>query len=408
MKKGIAALSIIAATSITYGQGWNGTTSGDVLYPINSSLGLSPMSVGIGLNNPTAQFHTNGSVRLEGLTINTEPYVVVADVNGNLSIMDASSFGTGNDWHLTGNTIGTTEFIGTINNQDFRVRTNNLQRMVVTAAGDVGIGTTSPGKILDVHYSENLNYLPTQWNRDGLQVYNSFTTTAVGQAATITLGARGGAGTWMARALISGVVVGTDQMDIAFQNEYAGPSTVRESMRITHDGFVGINVAAASIDSYLHTDGGIRHENLPTGNGRHLVIDANGYVYVEDLPIKSNESNEEVEALRNEIELLKAEVESLKNMISEVNGVVSNETTILSQNRPNPTVDATSIDYSIGGTFSEAFIVFYDLTGKLISSKRVNQSGTIQIDKNEFGRGTYQYALVVDGEIKATKKMIVL
>lgn len=407
--KGFAILSLLATSSAALAQGWTGTTSGDILYPINASLGLTPMSVGIGLNNPTAQFHTNGSVRLEGLTINTEPYVVVADAAGNLSIMDASAFGTGNDWRLTGNTIGATEFIGTLNNQDFRIRTNNIQRAVVAANGNVGIGesVTAPTKKLDIRYSQNLAYGPTQWNRDGVMIYNDFASTTSGQAATLTLAARGGASGWMARALITGEVMGTDQMDIAFQTEYAGPSTVRESMRITHDGFVGINVAAASIDRVLHTDGQIRHENIPFGTGRNLVIDANGYVWVDDPFIKGSD-NSEVEELQNQVDLLKAEVEELKNLVNQMNGTDASTSTTLGQNRPNPTTDYTTIDYSIGGDFSEAQIVFFDLNGRIITSKRVQRSGSIEISRSNFERGTYQYALVVDGEIKATKKMMVL
>ncbi len=51
-----------------------------------------------------------------------------------------------NDWHITGNTsIATaTDFIGTVNNADFVVKTDNTERMRVTAAGKLGIGITNP------------------------------------------------------------------------------------------------------------------------------------------------------------------------------------------------------------------------------------------------------------------------
>ncbi len=53
---------------------------------------------------------------------------------------------TSNGWGLTGN-LGTnplTNFIGTTDAQDFRVRTNNLERFAITSTGNVGIGTSTP------------------------------------------------------------------------------------------------------------------------------------------------------------------------------------------------------------------------------------------------------------------------
>ncbi|HEY6978348.1 MAG TPA: tail fiber domain-containing protein [Chitinophagaceae bacterium] len=62
------------------------------------------------------------------------------------------------DWHITGNT-GTnagTNFVGTTDNQGLSLRTNNTIRMRVTAAGNIGIGTTAPIQKLDVNGNINL------------------------------------------------------------------------------------------------------------------------------------------------------------------------------------------------------------------------------------------------------------
>jgi hypothetical protein len=74
--------------------------------------------------------------------------------NGSITInkLDGSTITTGpilNNWKLTGNTgTNSTNFIGTTDNQDVVVRTNNIERMRVLDNGNIGIGTNSPSEIL--------------------------------------------------------------------------------------------------------------------------------------------------------------------------------------------------------------------------------------------------------------------
>jgi hypothetical protein len=52
-------------------------------------------------------------------------------------------------WTLNGNNnVTTSNFIGPKNNADFKIRTNNIERMTVEANGNIGIGTTSPSEQL--------------------------------------------------------------------------------------------------------------------------------------------------------------------------------------------------------------------------------------------------------------------
>ncbi|NVK66203.1 MAG: T9SS type A sorting domain-containing protein [Flavobacteriales bacterium] len=399
------ALSIIgcALMSQSFAQGWIGDSGSNSLYGVNSGLGLSPLSVGIGTSTPSAQFHTTGSVRFQGLTTSLENQVLVADASGNITLRPASSIGTTNAWLLNGNATTGTEFIGTLGADDFRIRTNNLQKMVVTSAGRVGIGqtATAPTKAVDMRYAENLAYSPTQWNRDGLFIYNDFASTGTDQAATITLAARGGANSSMARALISGVVTASNRMDISFQNEYAGSASVRETMRITSDGYVGINVPAASILRYLHVDANnlpIRFENLPSGVGKPLVIDVNGDIYVGAAAKSNSQLQEEVNELRDELrelkDLLGVQVESEPN-------------SWLKQNYPNPGANVM-IEYYVHDFGTDAYIIVLDMNGKTIIKEMIDHSGNgeLIISTMDTPSGIYQYALVIDGEVVDTKKMI--
>ena len=54
-------------------------------------------------------------------------------------------------WRINGNagTVAGTNFIGTTDSVDFVTKTNGTERMRVTAAGKVGIGTNAPGQLLE-------------------------------------------------------------------------------------------------------------------------------------------------------------------------------------------------------------------------------------------------------------------
>lgn len=69
MRKLLYLTFCIMCSVTAYSQGWVSNDS-NRLYSVNKSLGLSPVFVGIGTNNPAAQFHTTGSLRFSGITQN--------------------------------------------------------------------------------------------------------------------------------------------------------------------------------------------------------------------------------------------------------------------------------------------------------------------------------------------------
>ncbi len=109
--------------------------NGTNLFLVNSSGSaiLTPFpKVGLVTSTPSAQLHTTQSVRFQGLTNNNAlTRVIVSDVNGNLSFRDTNII-TGNFWALTGNSITSTDFIGTTNTQPFVIKTNNIEKMRIT------------------------------------------------------------------------------------------------------------------------------------------------------------------------------------------------------------------------------------------------------------------------------------
>jgi sporulation protein YlmC with PRC-barrel domain len=119
-------------------------------------------NVGIGTSSPVEKLEVNGGLKVSGsLTANTlqltglnievgsDPCTnfLIAGPTGNVSVYDPNNCSQVPDlfWRTTGNNLPnvTGKFIGTINNSDFRIRTYNVERIVVKADGKVGIGTST-------------------------------------------------------------------------------------------------------------------------------------------------------------------------------------------------------------------------------------------------------------------------
>jgi hypothetical protein len=102
--------------------------------------------------------------------------------------------------------------------------------------------------------------------------------------------------------------------------------------------------------------------------------------------------------------------------LHETNGVVNAETiglsdrnaVVLDQNVPNPFAESTVIRYHIPASVVKAQLHFYDAAGKLVNTLEVNGRGDGQVSvfAQDLSSGTYTYALVADGQVVDTKRMI--
>ena len=100
--------------------------------------------------------------RIENMPPGEEKLVVIDPVTGRLYRSSVNSSGLGNAWLLNGNIIGTTEFMGSTNAQDVRFRSSNTQRMIIKAAGTVGVNTIgAPGSNPSAEYRFQV------WNSKG-------------------------------------------------------------------------------------------------------------------------------------------------------------------------------------------------------------------------------------------------
>ena len=81
----------------------------------------------------------------------------------------------------------------------------------------------------------------------------------------------------------------------------------------------------------------------------------------------------------------------------------------MDQNKPNPFSESTVIKLNIPKNTKTATIFIYDLSGKQVKSIPVSERGKtdITVYASDLTAGMYIYNLVIDGQVKVTRRMIV-
>lgn len=173
-----------------------------------------------------------------------------------------------------------------------------------------------------------------------------------------------------------------------------------------------IGVRTNSPTANFHTVGTVRHEDLPVGSGRALVVDPSGNVMVSNTPLsKMAFSDETIQKLEDRIKNLENTVEELKQLLLSKNSItnvsLSNVPT-LEQNVPNPTKNETSIRYYLPKDIKTASLEIYSISGQLVKSVPLREkgNGTIRLSGSDLQSGTYIYKMTADGKVTDAKKLI--
>lgn len=370
------------------------------------------------------------------------------------------------NWSKTGNTfIKPTNFIGSKNNADFKVRTNNLQRMVVTAAGNIGLNTTSPTKTLDVNGEAVVRNLPAANPNDKVVLANAtgelkslapgaITQYLSGNGTWQTLPTGGGGGTVTAAdqgvTLLNNntVVLGDEcgkgggafksnrEININNQNLYFNASRAgkiymgNSSAKFERCKELNARLEISSIGLDVKNDyatpnpspSGLRFTSLTSKDdqienkyGGVLSLDEDGDVIWVKACCNGIQIGKETTSILERLDKLEAELKAiknenivLKNKLNQTEIVLENASSSLEQNIPNPFTEITTIGYTIAGSFSKAVIVFNNANGQALKTVQLNSAGKgqIKIAASLVARGIYTYSLIVDGKLIETKKMI--
>ena len=81
----------------------------------------------------------------------------------------------------------------------------------------------------------------------------------------------------------------------------------------------------------------------------------------------------------------------------------------LEQNDPNPFMQTTVVRYTLPESVKSAFLYIYDLNGTQIDQKMLQSRGksSVTLEAGSLAPGMYLYALVADGKVIDTKRMII-
>ena len=82
---------------------------------------------------------------------------------------------------------------------------------------------------------------------------------------------------------------------------------------------------------------------------------------------------------------------------------------VLEQNDPNPFTQTTVVRYTLPESVKSAFLYIYDLNGTQIDQKTLQDRGksSVTLEAGSLAPGMYLYALVTDGKVIDTKRMII-
>ena len=324
-------------------------------------------NIGLGIQTPTAQLHTTGTVRLQGLTTGGVPNNIVSiDANGQL-------------WRSPLNT-GVQNLCATSNFVPKSITGGALDCSQIFDDGvSVGLGQSS-------------NFAYT-----GLSVVGSVIPPATGTA----------------KLAVNGVIMSLAYFATSDEN-------MKKNIRNIPDALGTINKLQGKLyewksDAYpgkgmdKNTQIGFLAQDLAKVIPASVVRKEDGTYavnYNSLIPVLAEGIKEQgavIEQLKNEILELKKDIAGLIN--KEVPGKSQAKYFTIS---PNPFTQETKLQYNLGNTKAKAVCLVYNLQGKIVKQISLNGStGVYLLTKNNLSAGVYFVSLTLNNSEIQTEKVII-
>jgi trimeric autotransporter adhesin len=168
---------------------------------------------------------------------------------------------------------------------------------------------------------------------------------------------------------------------------------------------------AQEVEALVKKTGFVFHGvEVPKSERDHYGIRYEAFVVplvkaVQELAAKVGEQEEKSEAQQIEIATLKEKLSAYEGSTLENN---SSAKVGLLQNNPNPFSVDTEIRMTLPETSVNASLIIYNMEGKQLKSIAVAERGnaSVKISGSDLYAGIYLYALVVDGKIVDTKRLV--
>jgi hypothetical protein len=340
--------------------------------------------VGIGTATPAYKLDINGDARISYIN--------------SLYLNDGTGTGSGGGlrlFHMGAANPGYIDCKSSVG-MNFRVDNNNggIIRMTILSGGNVGIGISTPGYLLDIAGTAHCPAMA--WSSDSTKKKNIKDLSL--NALTIINKLRPVTFEW--KKVIDDGMKGTQMGFTAQELEKVLPSIV-----ITKNDTV---ISVTTLDT--------ASSKLVTKN--ETVKGCKSVKYNELFPIVIKAMQEQ----QKMIDSLFTIVNATKGQRTNDNGSgdegnkaatihemeLASGNAIIYQNAPNPFGDGTTIKYFIPDNVWSAQIVFFDSFGNQIKEFKVEEKGMGQLNVStlNLAAGVYSYSLLVNGKVIDTKKML--
>jgi hypothetical protein len=128
---------------------------------------------------------------------------------------------------------------------------------------------------------------------------------------------------------------------------------------------------------------------------------------VQELSASSDRKDSVINVLQGKFDSLQTQVNELRTMLLAQKAAASSGAS-LDQNAPNPFTGSTVIGFNLPKGVSSAQLEITDATGKVLALIPLSGVGknTLTANVSGFASGTYNYSLIINGQLVSTRQMI--